>query len=148
MHRSPTCRFQVQNASLLGGKPFDLTPARKICAQDTHESHDASRTPSSDPSPCCLCFCFFSFFGLFVFFFFFFLVFFFSFFCFFFFLKNKINMLGFLPLGMVKGGSTRDAFTQKVALSGDPRVCFDMAKKRRSVCRWCVRKHYVQPIPQ
>ena len=27
-------------------------------------------------------------------------------------------MLGFLTLAMVKGGSTRDAFTQKVALSG------------------------------
>ena len=37
-----------------------------------------------------------------------------------FFLKNKTNMLGFLTLGMVKGGSTRDAFTQKVALSGYP----------------------------
>ena len=30
-------------------------------------------------------------------------------------------MLGFLTLGMVKGGSTRDAFTQKVALSEPPK---------------------------
>ena len=65
----------------------------------------------------------FLFFFRFVFFHFF-RVFFFS--CFFFFLqkmflffKNKINILGFLTLGMVTGGSTRDAFTQKVALSGD-----------------------------
>ena len=37
-----------------------------------------------------------------------------------FFFLNKINMLGFLTLAMVKGGSTCDAFTQKVALSGGP----------------------------
>ena len=36
-----------------------------------------------------------------------------------------MNMLGFLTLAMVKGGSTRDAFTQKVALSGDP-FCSDI----------------------
>ena len=36
--------------------------------------------------------------------------------CFFFLFsfKDKTNMLGFLTLAMVKGGSTRDAFTQKV----------------------------------
>ena len=39
-------------------------------------------------------------------------------FCFFFFFLEK--MLGFLTLAMVKGGIMRDAFTQKVALSGSP----------------------------
>ena len=37
---------------------------------------------------------------------------------FFFFFKDKISMLGFVTLGMVKGGITRDAFTQKVAATG------------------------------
>ena len=32
--------------------------------------------------------------------------------------KEKLNMLGFLTLPMVKGGITRDAFTQKVAATG------------------------------
>ena len=43
-------------------------------------------------------------------------------FCFFFLssTKDKINMLGFLTLGMVKGGITRDAFTQKVAATEKP----------------------------
>ena len=41
----------------------------------------------------------------------------FFYFCFFFF-KDKISMLGFLTLGMVKGGITPDAFTQKVAATG------------------------------
>ena len=31
---------------------------------------------------------------------------------------------------------------------GDPRVCFDVARKRPSVCRWCEHKHHVQPFPQ
>ena len=36
-------------------------------------------------------------------------------------LKDIINMLGFLTLVIVKGGITRDAFTQKVAATGLPR---------------------------
>ena len=64
-----------------------------------------------------LCFCFFFF--RFVFFSVFFLCFFFLIFVFF---LNKINILVFLTLAMVKGGSTRDAFTQKVALSGHPQM--------------------------
>ena len=39
---------------------------------------------------------------------------------FFFFLFSKNKYARFLTFGMVKGGSTRDAFTQKVALSGLP----------------------------
>ena len=57
------------------------------------------------------------FFGLSFFFFFF--LFFFSFsFLLLFSFKSKINMLNFLTMPMVKGGSTRDAFTQTVALTG------------------------------
>ena len=71
-----------------------------------------------------LCFCFFSachFFSV-VFSFFFFLSFFlfsrfFFKFCFFFFSFKK-NMLLFLTLSMVNSGSTRDAFTQKIAATG------------------------------
>ena len=51
-----------------------------------------------------------------------FLVFFFCFFFFFLFsLKLKINMLGLLTLVKVNSGIARDAFTQKVSLSGDPK---------------------------
>ena len=60
----------------------------------------------------------FSFCSLFLFLFFFRFVLFSLFFSCAFFSFSKIKMLGFLTLAMVKGGSTRDAFTQKVALSG------------------------------
>ena len=61
---------------------------------------------------------FFLFFLLFLFFF---LFVFFScfFFLFSFFFFPKINMLGFLTLPMVKGGITRDSYTQKIAATGD-----------------------------
>ena len=70
---------------------------------------------------CFFCVCFFSFFGLSFFLCFFLCVCVFFFFVSFSFFFDTINMLGFLTLPMVKGGITRDAFTQKVAATGDSR---------------------------